>query len=82
MSTIEVKTDPYDQLFDQSQKNAYYLTKFIMVVYYIVFNSLCICIAFDSYYEFMRKRDWFVISILLVVLNNFCQFLRYICIYD
>lgn len=82
MSTIEVKTDPYDQLFEQSQKNTHYLTKFVMVVYYVVFNILLVCIALDSYYEFMRKGDWFVLSISLIVLNNFCQFLRYIWVYD
>lgn len=82
MSVVELKTDPYNQLFEHPPKDTHYLTKFVMVVYYLVFNILLICIALDSYYEFMRKGDWFIISILLIVLNNFCQFLRYSCIYD
>ena len=70
--------DPYGHLFVNSNKDEYHLTKAIMIVYYVVFNATLMMITFDSYYEFMRKKDWFVISISLLLLNNFCQFLRYI----
>lgn len=81
MSSLEVKTDPYDQLFERP-RNTNRLTKIIMIIYYFTFNALLMCIAVDSYYEFMEKKDWFVAAISLIVLNNCCQFLRYICTHD
>ncbi len=82
MATVEVQPDSYANLFEAPQdKSAYFLTKWIMIIYYIAFNALLICMALDSYYEFMQKSEWFIGSLILIVLNNFCQFLRYVCIY-
>ena len=82
MSAIEVKRDPYDGLFEKQPVDHAFLHKMIMVIYYVVFNVLLLMIAFDTYFDFLSKKVWFTASVTLIVINNFCQFLRYICIYD
>lgn len=76
------KNNAYNEIFNpDSYKEKFFILKIILVIYYFTLNTILILIITDLYYEFMSESGWFMLALFTLMLNNVCQFIKYLCIY-